>query len=221
MEHVHHHRQNRNGTFSGAKSQVRTVQRPRPGPGRKKKNRRAEGKLVMYRHIHKIDKVVRMLRTVGSISSTAGGIIAFFNSGIAGVTASPDWTNFSQEYANYRVRKFTMRFFPATTSSTVTTGPYQSIMAMSRFWGLVPTSQSSMFQDMDVIFISTLQEGQMSNNFLGYMDAQEWTPVGTAIATERNYGVSGISPANSALLAVSSVIFTYVLEYETEFLDAY
>jgi hypothetical protein len=220
MEHFTIRHRNYNATRTS--TALKTKPSPSPTFQQKKKEKDPQDtSLVLYRHITKIDKVIRMMRTNGQFASTAGGVIAFWNTNSSGVTASPDWTNFSQEFANYRVRALKLKIFPATVSATPTTGPYQGVMMMSRFWGLLPTTESHISQDTNTRHFSTLQEGQMSTNYLGFQDAQQWTPVGTSISAERTYGFAGITPTGTTGLPASSAIFSYIKEYEVEFLDPY
>jgi hypothetical protein len=179
------------------------------------------GKMRLYRHLRAIERAIRTLRVIGTISSNGAGamILAAFPS--TGVTSSSDWTNFSQEFGNYRVRSIRFKLFPATVNATSVTGPYQGIYAIARWWGLSYSSESSIRQDPQLVVVSTLQEYAIETNHLGFPDATEFTPVGSTIPAERTYGFSAMSLSNSAVLALSSVIWTYVTEYETEFLNTH
>jgi hypothetical protein len=221
MEHHHERQQRQNSTRVSTASKVLST-RPGPGPtpGNTKKHLR-EGKMVLYRTLNKIDKVRRVFRSGGILTSSAAGVITAFNIGAASVTSAPDWTNFSQEYSDYRVYKQNFSVFPSTVSATATTGPYQSVMSMSRYWGLLPTTISHISQDTKLQNFSTLQEGSITTNFEGFLDAQQWTPVGTGISSERNYGFGGCSLASVSALPVSSNIFSYIHTHYVEFFDAY
>jgi hypothetical protein len=179
--------------------------------------------MKMYKQISRFEKATRNFLQSGQIFSTAGGVISFIQVGSGGVTSTADWTNFSQEYGNYRILKMKIHFTPATVNATSITGPYQSMMMIGRYWGQGGTA-SALAQDVDTQFRSTLEEFSMENNHLGYPNASQWTAVGTSLPADRGFGMNFASPAATgavALLAALSSIYNYALVYTVEFVDTY
>lgn len=170
----------------------------------------------MYRHLTRTDHVMRTLRNIATVSSNGSGAIALVSNATSTVTSSSDWANISQEFSLYRVRRMRFKFFPATTSATSVTGPYQSVVMVARWWGLSPSGESTLRQDETAGFHSTLEEFEMDTNYAGYPEAQEFIPVGTALPYV--YGFAYATPTGSAVLALSSVIYTKIVEFEVEFL---
>jgi hypothetical protein len=194
----------------------------KPGQETKKKGKRQQtsGRMIMYRHINKDNKVERVMRRAVTISSNASGIIPVATYTSDSVTSSLDWAAFSGEFQNYRVKEMKIRFVPATTNATSVTGPYQGILALSRFWALAPTSTTNMASEPSILFASTLEEFTVDNNWLGFKDAEEWSPVGTSLLASNIFGIA-FATFGGATLAASSVIFSAVVEYRTEFIGAY
>jgi hypothetical protein len=214
------------GSFSICRSatnvKIRVVLRSRgcgqvPGKPKKKKQNRNQPHMVMFRHLSPADHAVRTLRSFALISSNGSGVIVLGAPSSSTVTSASDWANISQEYANYRVKAMRVLFTPSTTSATSSTGPYQGMFMISRWWGLVPTVESTLRQEDSSEFHSTLEEFSMETNYLGYREAQEWTPVGTAIPFP--YGFCHMTPTGSSVLALSSNIYSRMLEFDVEFLN--
>lgn len=186
----------------------------------KRRNFQGGGKLTMFRHVADQTIVRRVLRNYSTVNSSAGGAIVLATGQSTGITSAPDWNNISQEFANYRVRRIKWHLVPSTVNATSTTGPYQGMCFIGRWWGKVPTASSNVEQSPGTIAVSTLEEVVFENNFQGYPLAQEWTIVGNAIATNNVYGLVIVSVPSTSTLAVSSNIYSIVTEFEVEFLAA-
>jgi hypothetical protein len=208
---------NNSKTLTLSKVATRSAQNQR---SRKSKLDPAErGRLIMYRHVSNLNKISRVLSYATTIASTAGGVIALsaYASFQAQSFPAADWANISNEFDVYRVRQMRVHLFPATTNSTATTGPYQSCIALSRWWGTVPTSWTGMASDPGFVAFSTLEEAEMENNWLSFPDAQQWVPVASTIPTGDSFGIALITPTGAAATAVSSVIFTALVQWTVEF----
>jgi hypothetical protein len=172
--------------------------------------------MVMYRHIMLENKAMRVMRSVTLVTSNASGIIAIVSVDTTAVTGTLGWAAMSGDFQNYRVRAMRFQFIPATVNATSTTGPYQGVLAISRFWGLAPATTTEMSVEPEMISVSTLEECWYDNNWLGFEDAKEWSPVGTALLPSNVFGISYASFGGPAL-AVSSTIYTVVKEFDVEF----
>lgn len=186
---------------------------------RKRRNQRGQP-LGMVRHFGGLSPVIRVITGVGTISSNGSGAIPVSSISQATVSAQPGWSASAADYQFYRVRQVKMRIFPATVNATSTTGPYQSVMVLGRFWGnTVPTSANSILDSKDNKAVSTLQEAAFENNFLGFNQAQLVLGTGSTYAGSAQYGICWASPV-VANLPINSIIFSYIFEYVVEFSGA-
>jgi hypothetical protein len=203
---------------TGARTMVRTMTSTTQQGGKKRGKQTNRGQMVLFRHVRDQSHVNRVLRSSLTLSSTAGGVIALANVASTGVTSTPDWTNISQEFASYRVRRLKIYFRPATVNATSITGPYQGCLYVCRWWQFAPATISGIEQTPEVAIISTLEEFSYENNYLGFSKAQEFTSTGSSILADSVYGMSFITPAGTAGLALSSIIYSLVVEYDVEFM---
>jgi hypothetical protein len=198
-----------------AKSKSKNKGKGRQGPGRgRRTGNEPQGELVTFSAKQTLQTVVRRFRSDNTVSSTAAGLIAPFAISASAVTSDPDWANFSQEFQQYRVKKVGTRFFPATTNATATTGPFQSGVKVAPWRNNAITTLSGINQAPEMIKFSTLEEKEVQIRATG-PNSRLWTPVGTALVADRNYGFSGCSVGSN--LAVSSIIYNLIIEYDVEF----
>jgi len=161
--------------------------------------------------------IVRRSFAVGQdISSTAGGAITLTAlSGQAVITAlGTEWTNFAQEFQQFRITRIATRFFPSTTSATSVTGPYQAGMYGCSFAGFVPTTASTLAQGKPLLKWSTLDECEVTIHGSRFPNSKLWNIYNVAIPADRDYG---FAYTNAGTLAASSRIFSTLIELSAEF----
>jgi len=191
----------------------------RQGPGQKRKPKTVEpqGKLVIFRMTNKLAPIVmRKFAYPVQINSTGAGAVtlAAVSFGDAVTALSTEWTNFSQEFQEFRPVSIRVYFCPATTNSTAVTGPYQGAMALAPWQQFRITSFTTIQQSNELVKFSTLEEKEiiiypkMSNDKL-------WNAVGVAFPVDRDFGFAYLS--FGATLALSSAIFSVLIEVEAQF----
>lgn len=160
--------------------------------------------------------VLRRFAQNRPISSDASGVIATTARGGADLIASlaAEFSNFSQEYTEFRILKLGYYFAPSTTSATSTTGPYQGILLTAPWAQLKPTTSTSGFQSNQLVKFSTLEEKEIIVNRPNSANHSLWNPVGTALPIDRDFGLFYF-PIGA--LAVSSIIFQEIEEMWCEF----
>lgn len=188
------------------------------GKLRRKARKREEGFIPMPRHLNPRNHIQRWMRYQTTISTTAGGIISLFGYDSSQVTSATDWTAISGEFQQYRTKQMRFRAMPATTSATPPV--YQSALMLVRFWGLAPTSFTNMASEPSLALKSTLHEFTYEHNSVGFVDADQWTNVGTVIPAEQRFGIIYISPPNPVMI-VSSTIYFLLVEWLIEFTGTY
>lgn len=220
MEHITILPKNNSKSLVRANTRLGTQQSPGQKSKKKKKFQNNQ-RLPRYFGAAFSPVVRRTLNYFTTITSSASGAIPLASVTSAGVTVSPpSWPNISQEFENYRVRQFKIRFTPSTVNATSTTGPYQGMIMVGRFMQLAPVGQSNLEQKSDTAYHSTLEEFEFDANYLGFDLGQEWIPVGTGVSTAQRYGISYMTPAGTSALAASSDIFSARIQYEVEFKKA-
>jgi len=190
------------------------------GSRKKSKKQRTiepQGKLVIFRMTQSSSPSVKRKFAYGQIvSSTGAGAITLLAISFAdAVTAlSTEWSNFAQEFQEFRPVCLRIYFCPATTSATATTGPYQGAMALAPWQQFRIVAFSTIQQSNELTKFSTLEEKEvviypkMPNDKL-------WNQVGVAFPVDRDFGLAFLS--FGSVLAVSSVIFSLMIEVEAIF----
>ena len=206
-----------------ASKSIKSKSRARNGAstGQKDQQRRREpqGTLVTLTAGIAQKSVMRRFSLAGTVSSDASGIIALTASGCADLISAlgTEWTNFSQEYAEFRPLRYGIRFFPSTTNATSSTGPYQTGVVACTWAQLKPTSVNSIYQASEMIKWSTLEEKEIGVK-ANFANSKLWNPVGTAMPIDRDFGLAYIGLAS---VAVSSRVFTILFEMDAEFRTPY
>ena len=198
-----------------------TRRRQRAGQPQSQSNTKSQqnlnnGELITLRPSIADASVRRKFAVAVSRSSDASGLLAISSVGFADVIASlgAEYTNFAQEFSEFRPISLGIHFFPNTTNATSTTGPYQGGVCACPWAQIKLTTLSSMQQSNALVKFHTLEEKEikitrpLGPNFL------LWNPVGTAIPIDRDFGMTSIGLTT---LAVSSSIFTLLYELEVEF----
>lgn len=186
------------------------------GNARKKntKNSNTGTHMIMHKHISGSSRVTKYFTSASNISSDASGSFGVsFNSDLA--RSSPNFGAISADYQSFRVKQISLRMFPSTTSATSVTGPYQGAVALSRWWGKAPTGNQGVLNDQFHETFSTLEEFKFETNWLGFKDAEEWAPVGTAILASNDYGIYLV---NIGGFAATCKVFIYEVTYVLEFI---
>jgi hypothetical protein len=124
-----------------------------------------------------------------------------------------EWSNYAQEYQEFRVKRLGFHFFPCTTSATSTTGPYQGGMIAAPWQQNAISNVGSLEQGSALIKFSTLEEKeiwvvpQFSNNKL-------WTDTQVTLTADKEFGLSF---AGVGALALNSQIYQVLYQMEVEF----
>jgi hypothetical protein len=186
--------------------------------GRKNQNSPAErGKFVLYRGVQALGKTIdRWFSNKGTLSSGVGGTIAISSISFADIVTAvgTEWTNFSQEFQQFRMNEVQVRFIPATVNATSVTGPYQGAMEICPWQQLRITSVTSVDQSVELSTFSTLEEEnfrfqpKMPNDKL-------WNAVGVAIPVDRDFGFAYAS--YGATLAANSIIYNILQRVHATF----
>jgi len=216
MEHVNLRGNNKNNNSRSVKSRARG-RNGSSGDGAGKNKSGPDSKLIVLNHIKQSEQIVRRTFAYGAtISSDASGQIGITSIGVtdAITSLSTEFTNFSQEYGEFRVKSLTRRFFPSTTSATSTTGPYQSVIMVAPWKQFRPANSASLYQSPSKDTFSTLYEQYIKVTSDNFLNGKLWTPVGTALGADRDFGISYVLVS---AVAVTSRIFTVIDEIEVEF----
>jgi len=194
-------------------------------PGKSKNRQRQirdepQGKLVILRPSLYSRKTIRKFAYSGSISSSAGGAIVVTAPAVgAAITAlGTEWSNFAQEYQQFRVLSFKYYFAPATTNATSVTGPYQGFVIISPWCQQAPTTIASIEQSTELVKFSTLEEKEIEVRSVNFNNAKLWNQYNIALPADRDFGLAF---ASVGTLAASSVIFYVLAEIQAEFRQSY
>jgi len=200
-------------------TRVRQRQRQRQIPGGDDpSNQNGTSARMVILKSPQLNRVVRRHFTLtGTINSTVGGLIAVGNASVGSTISglSTLWTNYAQEYQEYRVLWFEIYLSPSTTSATSTTGPYQGQMFICPWRQLVPNSSQTAYQSPELVVFSTLEERAIKVSAKGFPNAQLWNQYGVSYPADRDFGIIFFSAGST--LAVSSNIFSYAIRILAEF----
>jgi len=204
------------------KKSIKSKARPRANAGSSRPGDTGDygpdGKMVIFSNRFTDKRVTRTFGIDGTVSSTGAGLITLAAiSGINLITAlGSEFTNFSQEFQEFRVKRIRSHFLPSTTSATSTTGPYQGAMIVAPWKQFVPTTLSTLEQGAQKEIFSTLQETKVQCSSAGFPNAMLWTATSSAIVADRDFGIAyTLLPASP--IAVSSRIFSLYHEMVIEF----
>jgi len=177
-----------------------------------------DGKMVIFSNRFTDKRVVRTFGIDGTISTTAGGSVA-----VAAITTAnlisalgAEFTNFAQEFQEFRVKRLRTHFLPSTTSATSTTGPYQGSMIVAPWKQFVPTTISTLYQGAQKEVFSTLQETKVQQTSAGFPNALLWTGTNAAIVSDRDFGIAYAS-LTASTMAASTRLFSLYHELVIEF----
>jgi len=206
----------KNNKTSSAKS--RTKARTRQGVGQEGNNHSGpDSKLVIINHNRLNDVPVRRTFSIASsINSDASGNIALAPVGCGDIITllTTEFTNYSQEFQEYRLKSLTMKFFPSTTSATSTTGPYQAALMVSGWKQLRPAAIGTLYQSRSKEIFSTIYEKYIKITTENFPNGKLWNSVAVAYPADRDFGLVWVGLGT---VAVTSRIFTTVYELDVEF----
>jgi hypothetical protein len=176
--------------------------------GKKNNSSPAErGKFVLFKGLPALGKAIdRWFTNKGTLSSGVGGTITITTISCGDIITAlgTEFTNFSQEFEQYRLNAIEVHFLPATVNATSVTGPYQGAMELCPWQQLRLTGAASIDQSPSMATFSTLEEENF--RFLPRMPNEKlWNSVGVALPVDRDFGLAYAS--FGATLAASSVIF--------------
>jgi len=164
-----------------------------------------------------MNKIIKRRFTVNSnISSDASGVVVLTATGAADIITllGTEFSNFSQEFSEYRVLTVGVHIFPSTTNATSSTGPYQGGILLAPWAQLKPTTLDNVRQSDSLVKFSTLEEKNVRIMAPNGPNFKLWTGTSTALALDRDFGFTWVSVGT---LAVTSRIFTALFELEVEF----
>jgi len=203
-----------NNVSLSTKSRAKSAQSQK---GKKKeKNDNPQGRLVRLQPKVFSPITSRRFALTANQSSDASGNLLFFSTGCADIIGflGTEWTNFAQEYSEFRVRSLGYWFAPATVNAVSSTGPYQGGMVAAPWAQIKPTGANSIFQSNELIKFSTLEEKEVVVKAPNGANFQLWTAYGTTVPIDRDFGLTFFSVGT---LAASSKIYTVVYELWADF----
>jgi len=189
-----------------SKSGIRSRQGRQTTGNKSEKQFGVSSKLVVMTNRQATKTVLRHFSTSGSVSTTAGGAISQgVISGAGTISAlGSQFSDFSQEFQEFRVRAIEVIFSPAVTSGTPTTGPYAIQLGVAPWRQFQPTSGRTLAQNDEYNVFSSLEERGYSLKCGAFENGKLWTTVGSTLVTDRDFGFSYIGlqtgPASSVLL---------------------
>jgi len=159
----------------------------------------------------------RFLNTL-NLTSDASGNVLLVARGAADAIASlaAEWTNFAQEFLEFRVVSLGYWFTPATTNATSSTGPYQGCILAAPWAQLKISAATTIYQSNSLVKFSTLEEKEIIVKKPSTINSSSFNPYGTALPIDRDFGIAYFSPTTSTL-ATSSRIMVLMEEMWVEF----
>jgi len=185
----------------------------------KKRNRipvQMGGRLPLYRYIPRSQVTTKVLRNVGFISTNGTGSLSLRTDSINNASGCPGFTTISPNFQSYRIKQFIITLAPSTVNATSTTGPYQGMICVSRWWGTSPSSTAQVIDDPHCLMFSTLQEVSFETNWKGFKDAEEWIQIGTSPLSSNLFGFCMVSVGST--MAANTNLFSAVFSYVVEFI---
>lgn len=175
-----------------------------------------DGKMVIFRLAAKSMTAKRKFMIGTTISSSAGGAVGIASISVMNLVNSglgTEFSNFAQEYQQYRVMSIKAHFLPSTTSATSITGPYQASVLVVPYYQINPTSASSLQQAEQKEVFSTLQETKV---FLrAFPNALLWNEYNITYPADRDFGFAYGSVAGT--VANSTRVYDLLTEIDCEF----
>jgi hypothetical protein len=176
-----------------------------------------DGRMVKFVMNPKSSVVRRKFLATFVIASGAGGDVPIASIGVAGMVNSflgTEFTNYAQEYQQYRVKSIKIHSLPRTTSATSTTGPYQTAFIIAPYLQFPLTTLNSLQQAEQKEVWSTLQETKVF--VASPLNANLWNEFNVTYPADRDFGFSyGLSVAST--FAASSSVALFSTEIDVEF----
>jgi len=151
-----------------------------------------------------------------TVTSTAGGDVSIASVGVASAVNSllgTEFSNYAQEYQQYRVKSIKLHSLPSTTSAVTSTGPFQTALIVVPYFQLPLTTLNSLQQAEQKEVWSTLQETKVFVS--SPLNANLWNEFNVTYPADRDFGFTyGLAIAGS--FAASSRVATFVVEIDVE-----
>lgn len=191
----------------------------------KKSKNNKYNKVVLYRQLKDMTSVLRLLRTPGFLSVNASSIMAATTFNASSVFSAVNWSNISQEFAEYRVPKLKTYLSPVFNMAYAIPGTNSyplPLMYCARWWEQLPSATSSIEQSPDCKALSAIKEHSMTTNYEGFPNAQLWTSCASTQSVDKYYGFAFCIPSGYwTTIEPSSGVFNYVIEFYVEFRGVY
>jgi len=208
-------KRNRNNT-NAQKPQSRQRTGNRMRENSKMEQNLNSGELIVLRPKTTNVSVSRKFSVTALRATDASGNLTISSYGfqdIVGLLGS-EFSNFAQEWQEYRPKSLSVHLFPMTTNATSSTGPYQGGLIVAPWAQVKVATLAGMQQSNSLVKMSTLEEKEIKVNRPAGPNFLLWNPYGTSIPIDRDFGLSDLGLTT---LAVSSNIFTKLYEIEVEF----
>jgi hypothetical protein len=179
-----------------------------------------DGRMVIFRMNQRSQTVSRVFMLPHFISTLGTGFVPITSYGVADLINTglgTEFTNFAQEFQQYRVMSFKAHILPSTTSATSTTGPYQSSLICVPYIQLPLVNLTSLQQGAQKEIWSSLQETKVYMR--AFKNALLWNEFNIAYPADRDFGFT-IASAGLGAMAVSSRICDVLLEAVVQFRGA-
>jgi hypothetical protein len=177
--------------------------------------------MVIFRVNSRASQVTRNFLATQLVTSDAGGSVAIASLTVAGqinTTLGTEFTNYAQEYQQFRVKSIKAHFWPSTTSATSTTGPYQGALILAPYIQFPLTALTSLQQAEQKEIWSTLQETKVYLSSISFDNGKLWNEFGVTYPQDRDFGFSYGLLGSS--VAASSRIGQWAVELVVEFRKA-
>jgi hypothetical protein len=177
--------------------------------------------MVLYRELSDQSLMRRITYQGGSVSSTAGGVMALatFSSDVAR-TNGLEFANYSARYGQFRVHKMRLiatPCFPGSGSPTLSAGKHATMFCVGQRGDTNPTA-TTLLSNPDCKIFSSDKKLIYSCSWRKFLDAHLYSSVNSAIPTDQQLKIffaSSVLP--TGLLPVSEVIYTYCIIFDVEF----
>jgi len=171
------------------------------------------------------DQIVKkMTFPNGSIASSAGSIIAVNTSIAASLVqagAATEWASFAARYQQYRVRQIRLRMSPVypVSGAPVAAGlvGHTQLYVADYIGTSVPGTAAQILSDERSVTHPTFKEFSFVTTWNKNPNAKLWNPTSAAPPAANNYGIAFGSNTTAALMAASTVYYTYDVEFVVEF----
>lgn len=166
--------------------------------------------------------MTRRLTSLGTVVTSVGGLIALTTlASSSAVSSATDFASMANLFVAYRVKALRVRLFPVFVANIAGVAPPPCQLCADVYSsGLSVTTYANMLDSAACQLWSGYSPKTLAANWDGLPDAHLWTPNNAAITANEAYGILLIGASGNTASQVSTTYYTYVVEYEAEFITA-